>query len=221
MKKIIARFLVLLLAATLGVGVFATDPTTVPPPDASVEAGTGASEENAEIVVTDGSSFDELLEGLTNSTFWTTTGTVLAAVIGMLAMFKKYFGSIITLISGKADSKEINKVLKEATEELSKEFCNKLSEMEAKLAEADDDEKKLMAMFTIFVSNANINPNAKAEIMQYLTGIKDISGKVYDVVETANRIIAEADAAVSKEPTPALDSILSTEGESDTPMVLG
>ena len=216
MKKILARFLVLMLCAMLGVGVFATDPTTVPPPDTSVESAT-------EIVVSDATNFDALLEGLTNSTFWTTMGTVLAAVIGMLAMFKKHFGNISTLISGKADAKEINKALKGATEELSKEFCERLNELEAKLADADNDEKKLMAMFTIFVANANINPNAKAEIMNYLTGIKDISGKIVDVVETANKIIEDANAAEVKASTPALDTIIAevTEGDSETPMVLG
>ena len=212
MKKILARFLVLMLCAMLGVGVFATDPTTVPPPDSSVE-----------IAVTDGSTFEVFLEGLTSSTLWTTVGTVLAAVIGMLAMFKKHFGNISTLISGKADAKEINNALKEATEELSKEFCNRISELEAKLTDADNDEKKLMAMFAIFVANANINPNAKAEIMNYLTGIKDISGKVIDAVETANKIIADANAAEVKASTPALDLIVAedTEGDTETPMVLG
>ena len=212
MKKILARFLVLMLCAMLGVGVFATDPTTVPPPDSSVE-----------IAVTDGSTFEVFLEGLTSSTLWTTVGTVLAAVIGMLAMFKKHFGNISTLISGKADAKEINNALKGATEELSKEFCNRISELEAKLTDADNDEKKLMAMFAIFVANANINPNAKAEIMNYLTGIKDISGKVIDAVETANKIIADANAAEVKASTPALDLIVAedTEGDTETPMVLG
>lgn len=210
MKKLIAKFLILMLCAMLGVGVFATDPTTVPPPDTSV-------------VVTDSTNFDALLEGLTNSTFWTTTGTVLLSVIGMLAMFKKHFGNISTLISGKAETSEINKALKGATKEMSEEFCKKISELEAKLAEADNDEKKLMAMFTIFVSNANINPNAKAEIMKYLTGIKDISGKIVDVVETANKMIKEANAVEEKIPTPALNSIVTEDedGDTESKMVLG
>jgi hypothetical protein len=210
MKKLIAKFLILMLCAMLGVGVFATDPTTVPPPDTSV-------------AVTDSTNFDALLEGLTNSTFWTTTGTVLLSVIGMLAMFKKHFGNISTLISGKAETSEINKALKGATEEMSAEFCKKISELEAKLAEADNDEKKLMAMFTIFVSNANINPNAKAEIMKYLTGIKDISGKIVDVVETANKMIEDANAVEEKIPTPALNSIVTEDedGDTESKMVLG
>lgn len=175
------------------------------------------------IEVQDTSRFDEMLEGLTNSTFWTTMGTVLLSVIGMLAMFKKHFGNISTLISGKAETSEINKALKGATEEMSAEFRKKISELEAKLAEADNDEKKLMAMFTIFVSNANINPNAKAEIMKYLTGIKDISGKIVDVVETANKMIEDANAVEEKIPTPALNSIVTEDedGDTESKMVLG
>ncbi len=204
------RIILLAVAAILvfALGSFAVFAEGEPSVDTNTEA-LGDSTVN----VQDNSKFDKLLEGLTNSTFWTTMGTVLAAVVGMLAMFKKHFGNIATLISGKADSRVINEALKSASEEISKDFSNKISEFEAKLTEADNDEKKLMAMFTIFVSNANINPNAKAEIMSYLTGIKDISGKVIDVVEHANKIIAEANAVEDKLPTPALDAIT---GSNDT-----
>lgn len=174
----------------------------------------------AEATDVEASNFESMLEKVTNSTFWTTTGTVLAAVVGMLAMLKKHFGTISTLIAGKADTKAINEALKKATTEISSEFIGRISELEAKLSEADNDEKKLMAMFTIFVSNANINSNAKAEIMKYLTGIKDISGRVVDVVETANKIITEANAAEEKLPTPALDTIISEELEVDSGMRL-
>lgn len=174
----------------------------------------------AEATEVEASNFESMLEKVTNSTFWTTTGTVLAAVVGMLAMLKKHFGTISTLIAGKADTKAINEALKKATTEISSELIGRISELEAKLSEADNDEKKLMAMFTIFVSNANINSNAKAEIMKYLTGIKDISGRVVDVVETANKIITEANAAEEKLPTPALDTIISEELEVDSGMRL-
>ncbi len=176
----------------------------------------------AETAVTEAekTNFDNMLEKVTNSTFWTTTGTVLAAVVGMLAMLKKHFGTITAMISGKADTRAINEALKTASTEISAEFTNRINELEKKLSEADDDEKKLMAMFTIFVSNANINPNAKAEIMKYLTGIKDISGKVIDVVETANRLITEANKAEEKIPTPTLDAIMSEEVEADSGMLL-
>ena len=205
MKKILARFLVLMLCAMLGVGVFATDTTTVPPPDSTVE-----------ITVTDGSTFDALIEGLTNSTFWTTSGMVLIAVVGCIATFRKNFGFITDLISKKADEKTISEALKKSASELTEMF-------NAKLAEIDNNEKILTAMLTIFMTNANINPNAKAEILNYLTGIKELNGKVADIVDAANKIIEEANVAEVKALTPALDSIVSedTEGNTDTPMVLG
>ena len=213
MKKILARFLVLMLCAMLGVGVYATDPTTVPPPESSVESGT-------EIAVTDASSFEGLLEGLTNSTFWTTTGMILTAVVACIATFRKNFGAISDLISDKADAKTISKALKDSSDEISKVFNDKLADIDRRLTETDSNEKILTTILTIFITNANINPNAKAEIMNYLTGIKDLNGKVADIVETANKIIEEANAVEAKVPTPALDSIVSEE-ESETPMVLG
>ena len=215
MKRIISLVIAVIFVLTLGACVVFAEGE--PSADVNSEAlvDSGAEGSTPTVDVQDESKFDKLLEGITNSTFWTTMGTVLAAVVGMLAMFKKHFGAITALISGKADTKAINEALKTASSEISAAFCNKLNELEAKLAEADDDEKKLMAMFTIFVSNANINPNAKAEIMKYLTGIKDISGKVVDVVEKANKIIAEANDAEEKISTPALDFITG-DGDEDT-----
>ena len=215
MKKFIARFLVVLLLTTLGVGVYATDGTTVPPPEISIE-----STETTEIVVTDDSKFDDLLKGLTNSTFWTTTGTTLLAVVACIETFRKRFSVISEHIANKADAKTINAALKATATELSDVFDSKLSEIDARLKDTDSNEKILTTILTIFITNANINPNAKAEIMQYLAGIKDINGKVADIVDTANKIIEEANNAEGKEPTPALDAIVS-EVETESKMVLG
>ena len=63
-------------------------------------------------------------------------------------------------------------------------------------------------ILSIFISNAKINANARAEIMQYITEIKDISGTVAEVVEKANKAIQEANAVEEKQPTPVLDEIM-------------
>lgn len=205
MKKLISRFLVLLLCAMLGIGVYANESSPV------IEGNT------TEITITDESSFDDLLEGLTNSTFWTTTGMILLAVISCVATFRKRFGFIADLISKKADEKAISAALKQTSTELSEVFNARLADVEVRLKDTDSNEKILITILTIFMTNANINPNAKAEIMQYLAGIKDINASVAEMVETANKIIQEANEAEVKEPTPALDSIVSEETE----MVLG
>ena len=213
MKKLYARFIILVLCALLGVGVYATDNTTTVPPDATIEVST-----DAEIVVTDGSSFDEFLDALMNSTFWTTTGMVAAAVIACIATFRKYFGFISDLISKKADEKAISEALKKASEEMSEAFNGKLSQIEGYIGDTASNEKILITVLTIFMTNANINPNAKAEIMNYLTNVKDISGRIEEIVEKANKIIEEANAAEVKLSTPALDSIVE---EETNDMVLG
>lgn len=213
MKKLMARFIILVLCAMLGIGVYATDTTTTVPPDTTVEVST-----DAEILVTDESTFDDMLEGLMNSSFWTTTGLIAVAVISCVATFRKYFGFIADLISKKADEKTISEALKKASEEMSETFNSKLTQIEGYIGDTASNEKILVTILTIFITNANINPNAKAEVMQYLAGLKDINGRVEEIVETANKIIAEANAAEEKEPTPALDSIVE---ESESEMVLG
>lgn len=215
MKKIIATLLVVLLMLTLGICVFASDesPEAIP----EVTAETAAPNEPS---VADESKFDKLLEGLTNSTFWTTVGMILTAIIACIATFRKNFGFITDLISKKADEKTISAALKSTSTELSETFNTKLNEVTAKLSETDKNEKILTTILTIFITNANINPNARAEIMNYLAGIRDFSGKVTDIVEDATRIIEEANAAEEKILTPALDSIIAGEN-TETPMVLG
>lgn len=204
MKKFISRFLVLTLCAMLGIGVFATEPEPSLPLDTTI---------------TDESSFDDLIEGVTNSTFWTTTGTVIIAVIGCVATVIKKVGGISELVAKKADTKTVNDYLKRTSTELSEIFNARIDNVESRLNDTDSNEKILITILTIFMTNANINPNAKAEIMKYLSGIKDVNASVSEMVDTANKIIQEANEAEVKEPTPALDSIVKEETESK--MVLG
>lgn len=204
MKKFISRFLVLTLCAMLGIGVFATEPEPSLPLDTAI---------------TDESSFDDLIEGVTNSTFWTTTGTVIIAVIGCVATVIKKVGGISELVAKKADTKTVNDYLKRTSTELSEVFNARIDNVESRLNDTDSNEKILITILTIFMTNANINPNAKAEIMKYLAGIKDVNASVTEMVDTANKIIQEANEAEVKEPTPALDSIVKEETESK--MVLG
>lgn len=216
MKKFIARFLVVMLCAMLGIGVYATDSTVVT--DTYIDSATSVSD-STEIIVSDEATFDGMIEALTNSALWTTIGLVAAAIIACIATFRKYFGFITDLISKKADENTINSALKQASTELSEVFNQKLNQIDGHLKDTDSNAKILISILTIFITNANINPNAKAEIMQYLTGIKDINTSVAELVETANRIIQEANEAEVKESTPALDAII--EEETDSKMVLG
>lgn len=214
MKKIFVTLFVVLLIFTLGVSVLASDESPETLPDTSVEG-----EPMIEPSVTDESKFDKLLEGLTNSTFWTTIGMILTAVIACVATFRKNFGFIAELISKKADEKTISAALKSTSTEITDTFIQKLNEVTTKLVETDKNEKILTTVLTIFITNANINPNAKAEIMNYLAGIKDFSGKITDIVEDATKKISEANASEEKIQTPALDSILA-EDKTETSMVL-
>lgn len=214
MKKTIAIFLVIISIFALGVCVFATDEAA--PPETTVEPT-----ETPEIEVSDHSKFDELLEGLTNSTFWTTTGTTLLAVVACIETFRRRFSVISEHIANKADAKTINAALKATSSELSDVFNAKLSDIEARLKDTDDNEKILTTILTIFITNANINPNAKAEIMQYLTGIKEVNGKIAEIVSKANTIIEEANNAEEKVLTPALDTIIVEVEDTESNMVLG
>lgn len=208
MKRIFAVLFVILLSMMLGICVFASADESVLLPENATDT-----EKTSEASVIDETKFDKLLEGLTNSTFWITTLLILAAIVACVATFRKKFGFIITL------AKTIISILKTVFPEQSAHVDLRLNEITNKVRESDENIKALTTLFTLFISNANINPNAKAEIMKYVTGIKDFSGNILDIVEESNRIIDEANDAEEKILTPTLDSIIS-EKKSETPMVL-
>lgn len=202
MKRILSIFFVIMVIAMAFTCVYAEGD------DAVIEDG---------IVVEDKATWDDYLKGVTNSTMWTAVGSVIIGITGMVVAVIKKVNSLSNSTAGKTDIKAINEHLKLTSTELSKIFNSRIDYVESRLNDTDSNEKILITILTIFMTNANINPNAKAEIMQYLAGIKDINASVAEMVETANKIIAEANEVEIKEPTPALDSIMS---ETESSMVL-
>lgn len=153
------------------------------------------------------------LDAITNSTFWINLGTTLAGISGIGIVINKNFGNIFTLIKNKADTNEIKKALDAAKSEISAEYQKELCEINKRLENEQDNNKKLMAIMAIFITNAKINPCAKAEITKYLSGIKDFAGSLEEIVDNANKAIEAAEAAEEKIETPALDEIISQSNE--------
>lgn len=214
MKRIFALFFVMLFIIALNCFVFAED---VPTNETITDTQTSVVGENSpeEIITT-----DKIKEVITNSTLWVTLGTVLTTVIGCLAVFKRNFTNVATLVSSKADAKTIVNELQKATDNINSSFISELEKIQNKLKDTEDNEKALSTILSIFIMNSNINPNAKAEIMQYISGIKNMADKsIQDVVITATAAIEKANAAEIKKETPALDKITKTSTE--TKMILG
>ena len=199
MKKIIfviLTIIVLVFALTASVAATETADTDIQDEQTATE-GSG-----------ENSYLDSLIDKISTSSFWVTVASFLTAIVSILGVFKKHFGNISNLIRTKASAEELKTALGDAKTEIAAEYKNSLASIENQIKDEQDNIKKLSVILSIFISNAKINANARAEIMQYITEIKDISGTVAEVVEKANKAIQEANAVEEKQPTPVLDEIM-------------
>lgn len=164
-------------------------------------------DENTEIAEESG-KIDRIINSITNSAFWTVCGGFLLALVSALALIKKHFGTLAVLVRSKASAEELENALKTAQSEISDNFKKEYSAITKQLKAEQDNTKKLTIMLSIFMSNAKINSNAKAEIMQIMSGIKDISGNAIEVIEEINKNIEKSNESEEKPKTPLLDEIV-------------
>jgi hypothetical protein len=205
MKKILfVIFCMSLIFALCGVFTFATTENT--PPPSSVE-NTGA-EDNLSSVPEESESIETVIDKLTDSTLWINIGTVALACLGIIGTVASKFKVISDLISKKADNNTIVDTLKVSAEDIRKAFNDELEKVREEVKKAKEEEDKIFTILTLFITNAKINPAAKAEIMNYITGIKSLCGDPEEIVKKANEAIAEAIKAEEKPQTPALDAIV-------------
>ena len=235
MKKILVSALgiicMILIAACFK--VFAEEPTNsgihdveIPPVDLGTpeipDNGTQSDDNTNDSIDDDENASDG--EITANTEAWGMIVTVIGVVVSLftcVGIFVKKFGSVIALIKNKADSAQVASALKNASADVIDAVQMKYDQITAQLKQSQDNEKLLITVISIFMANVRINPSAKAEILKYLSGIKDCAGDVIDIVEEATAAIEKATAAAEEEApeTPVLDKI--KEEVKQTAMVLG
>jgi hypothetical protein len=203
MKRIIAFVIATLAILTLTLYVGASEITTT---ETTTEE---AFDVNKDVTVT-AEEEKGIIDTIMNSTVWASIASFLVMASGVVVVICKKFGSITTLIKGKADTATILNGVEKAIGESYAEIKNQLESTQKDLAETKEDNKKLTAIICMYIANdTRYNPTAKAEIMKYTSGIKQMAGTVEEICNTAQRAIAEAEASEVKESTPALDAITS------------
>ena len=215
MKKIfIVMCSVSLIFALCGVFVFATAENT---PEDSLnefdnltEIGEGANEESegAEAF------YSGWIDKITDSTMWVNVGTVALACLGIIGTVGSKFKNISDLISKKADANTVIDAVKGSAADICDSLKDELHKIKDELSATKSNEEALLAILTMFITNAKINPNAKAEIMNYITGMKKLEGSISEIVAKANEAIEAANEAEEKTDTPALDAITEGPGSS-------
>lgn len=154
-------------------------------------------------------------------------GAIIVAVIAFfLSNFKKIQGvinsmaSVFKSIFSKTDGKienipqafnQINDDLKSLT----KDFNKDLDVVKEKLEQAETKNDQLMQVFSVFIINCSyINPYAKAELIQLLSGTKEFGENIVETMKRIEESIALAKASEEKMETPYLDKVVDVvEGE--------
>ena len=160
-----------------------------------------------ESITEESSLVDSIMAKFTDSSFWVAiigALTTVVAVIGSIATFIKKIKQVIELVKSKADSTTVANAIKEATEESTKAFAGKLDEVKAELQKCTDREEELTTLIALLINNSNINPHSKAEIMARVSGLKQLTGNVIQVVK---EVEAEVEKAKAEEPKPEIQAL--------------
>lgn len=235
-KKISYLFMIVLVACSLIMPCVADEPTTELVTEITTELVTDALEETtpeeptetptegeaASGVVTaptneenapTGDAWEEFKAKITDSATWTMIGTGLVTILTIFATVKSRFDKISSLVRNKADNdtikgeiKDLEKTLRAAYNDNHKEVSAVMKRYEEALKTTAENEQKLYAILTLFMTNCKISESAKTEILNMMTGIKKYSGDIQEVVAQVQEAIENAKEETPK--TPTLDQML-------------
>lgn len=170
----------------------------------------------------------EVKELISSSSTWVIIGAGILIIISVCGIVKKKFGVILNAFNailgffgkGKNEngepvtlSGELKDVKDEIVKEVKKVTVTEYSEVaktlelyRKELKNREDNEQKLYAMFSLFMTNVKISETAKEEILAILMGIKKYDGDPFEIVAQAQEAI---DNAKEEAPaTPTLDQML-------------
>ena len=209
MKRISILFVCVLCALTLIVPCFAED---APATDVVEEV---AVEEAAP--VEDSDYWETFKEKITDSATWTMIGAALVTILTTVGTVKSKFDGIASLVRNKADNETVSAAIKDMEKELRKSYNENHKEVSAvmkryeeAIKNTEENEQKLYAILTLFMTNCKISESAKAEILNILANVKKYEGSVSEFVEQAqaaiNKQIEEKEASAPA--TPTLDEML-------------
>lgn len=179
---------------------------------------------------------------ITDTATWTMIGAGLLTAIATIGVVKKKFGvivdafnSVVSLLGikkgeggeggeGGKDGETVVGAIKKVKSDLvvelksayKEEFENIRTDMQYykdELKNKENNEQRLYAILTLFMTNCKISDSAKAEILNILADVKKYEGDIIEVVSQAQEAIDKEVEEQLKiaEPTPTLDKLLEEE----------
>lgn len=229
-KKISFLFISVLVALTMMMPCFADEATTDMVTEITTELVTEILDEGTttvenvttapvedvtpeETLPVEEDYWEEFKTKITDSATWTMIGTALATIITVAATIKSKFNKISSLVHNKADNEtlksaieDMEKDLKKAYNANHKEISATLQRYEEALKNYEENEQRLYAIITLFMTNCKISESAKAEILSILAYVKTYDGSASEFVEQAQEAINNAKEEAPQ--TPTLDQML-------------
>ena len=185
--------------------------------EAVTESATEEATEEATVVEDSSDEWEAFKAKITDTATWTMIGASLMTILTTVGTVKLNFDKIFSLVGKKADDETLRGALKDAEKELKEiynekhdEIAKVLQRYEDALKNFEENEQKLYAILTLFMTNCKISESAKAEILNILADVKKYDGSVGEVVAKAQEAIDEAVKASEEDtpPTPTLDQML-------------
>lgn len=211
----------------------APEEVTTPSIESGAEPTISLSNELKEIkdmvaVLSNVDDISELKELLSNSATWIMVGACILTIITVVGTVASKFNSVVNFLAtlkdtltGKANQEDLDSALDNAKIDIKNEVNTAYAEnfkkvekawqkCEESIKNAEENEQKLYAMLTLFMTHCNIPTSAKAEILNLATGVKKYSGDVYEIVEQVEEAIQVdiAEKGGEMPETPTLDEIL-------------
>lgn len=205
MKKLLTIILILAMMLSLTVCVFA-------------EEGTG----EAEQIVEETSNKISQILGISGTVG---IGAIIVAVIAFfLSNFKKIQGLVNSMASifRNIFSKDGNienvpqafNGIKTEIKDLAKGFNDDLDVVKEKLEKSETRNEQLMQILSVFIINCSyINPYAKNELIQLISGTKEFGENVAETIKRIEESVELARQSEEKTETPYLDKVTSEVNE--------
>lgn len=164
----------------------------------------------------------QILSVISDGKIWATVGTILAGIVAVIGAISSNYKSVthglVTLndfIKGKATKEETQKMLEDLTAKLSGDFKAELDGINKQYSDIRARNDQLTAVLSLVAIQLVKSPNARTQIMQLITGAKECSGNVTELVTAIEEEIIKADAETEKPETPALDAVMARVEASD------
>lgn len=164
--------------------------------------------------------YDQVIGIVTNGEIWAKIGVTVLGILALIVSVRSCFGKIENafrtfkdMIAGKATKEETKKAVDDGISSLKSEFEHNHAALSDKYDALSKKYDKQTAILSLVTMHLIKSPNARVQIMNFISDSKEIGGDVVEYVNKIEEAIEEAEKLEPKIETPALDEIIS---EQDT-----